>query len=124
MFRTFMMITTALIVATPVRATEMNHHSHEAAHSETQAAQSIYDADMKAMHDKMMNTKPTGDADIDFVEGMIAHHEGAVTMSKTLLANGRDPEIRRMAEGIIKAQEEEIKFMNEWLVAHKKTRDQ
>jgi hypothetical protein len=57
----------------------------------------------------------TGNADVDFVKGMIPHHAGAVDMAKTVLAFGKDPEVRKLAEEIVKAQESEIAFMQGWL---------
>src|SRR3954469_21571139 len=57
----------------------------------------------------------TGNADADFVKGMIPHHAGAVDMAKTVLAFGKDPEVRKLAEEIVKAQESEIAFMQGWL---------
>ncbi len=75
---------------------------------------------MKTMHEAMSAVKPTGDADIDFVEGMIPHHQGAIDMAKVVLEKGKDPEIKKLAEGIVKAQESEISMMQDWLKAHKK----
>jgi uncharacterized protein (DUF305 family) len=57
----------------------------------------------------------TGNADVDFVKGMIPHHAGAVDMAKTVLAFGKDPEVRKLAEEIIKAQESEMALMQGWL---------
>jgi uncharacterized protein (DUF305 family) len=57
----------------------------------------------------------TGDADFDFVKRMIPHHQGAIDMAITVLAFGKDPEVKKMAESIIKAQETEIGLLKEWL---------
>ena len=62
-----------------------------------------------------MDIAYTGNADVDFVKGMIPHHAGAVDMAKTVLAFGKDPEVKKLAESIIKAQETEIAQMNDWL---------
>ena len=66
------------------------------------------------MHQDMAITF-TGNADVDFVKEMIPHHQGAVDMAKTVLAFGKDPEVKKVAEGIISAQEAEITWMKEWL---------
>lgn len=57
----------------------------------------------------------TGDADIDFVKRMIPHHQAAIDMARTVLAFGKDPESKKIAESIIKAQESEIGLSKEWL---------
>ncbi|URK88423.1 DUF305 domain-containing protein [Rhizobium sp. RCAM05350] len=57
----------------------------------------------------------TGNADVDFVRGMIAHHQGAIDMAKIELEYGKDAGLRKLAEGIISAQEAEIKTMTDWL---------
>jgi uncharacterized protein (DUF305 family) len=67
-----------------------------------------------AMH-QAMAVEMTGDVDVDFMRTMIPHHEGAVEMAKIVIENGKDPEVRKLAEEIIKAQETEITFMKAWL---------
>jgi hypothetical protein len=57
----------------------------------------------------------TGNADVDFVKGMIPLQQGAVDMAKTVLAFGKDPEVKKVAEGIINAQQADINSMKEWL---------
>ncbi len=70
-----------------------------------------------AMHQGMA-IEFTGNADIDFVRGMVPHHQGAVDMARILLEHGADPEVRKFAEGVIAAQEAEIKWMQDWLAAN------
>jgi len=62
----------------------------------------------------------SGDADVDFVKGMIAHHQGAVEMAQIVLKYGNDEELKTLARQIIAAQEPEIAFMKAWLAKHGK----
>ena len=59
----------------------------------------------------MMAVKLTDDPDRDFAAMMIPHHQGAIDMAKAELIAGRDPVLRRLAEGIIVEQQQEIELM-------------
>lgn len=80
-------------------------------------ADQAYAHAMAKMH-AAMTVAPTGDADVDFVRGMIPHHQGAIDMARIQLEFGQDPELRAMSEEIIAAQEEEIARMQQWLEAN------
>lgn len=72
---------------------------------------------------KMMQAMPakfTGDADLDFMSQMRAHHQGAIDMAKVVLANGKDPAVKKLARDIVAAQEKEIVTIDAWLKAKRK----
>ena len=70
---------------------------------------------MEAMNKAMMGAPMTGDPDRDLVNMMLPHHQGAIDMARIYLRDGKNPEIRRMAEKIITDQEREIAEFRTWL---------
>lgn len=79
----------------------------------------LYADSRHTMHEAMM-VQPTGDADMDFVNNMLPHHQGAVDMARVELAHGKDLELKKLAQDIIDAQQKEIAFMKAWQKAHQK----
>lgn len=59
----------------------------------------------------------------DFLEKMIPHHQEAVDTAKEVIARGGStPEIKKLAENIVVAQEKEIASMKQWYQSwYKKT---
>jgi uncharacterized protein (DUF305 family) len=63
---------------------------------------------------KKMEAATGNDFDLMFLDMMTPHHAGAITMSKEALSKAEHPEIKTLANQIIKAQEAEIKMMADW----------
>ncbi|TFY98619.1 DUF305 domain-containing protein [Ramlibacter rhizophilus] len=100
-----------------------HHATHAVLPAQRERAQAVdpstwrsaYDASMDRMHQDMAAGLSHGDPDVAFVQGMIAHHEGAIEMARIQLQSGRDPENRALAEHIIEQQEREVAQMKRWL---------
>jgi uncharacterized protein (DUF305 family) len=81
-----------------------------------------FDTEMMQTMEKMKNWKDiqvlTGDADIDFSELMIVHHQTAVDNAESLLHHGDDDDMREKATMMIEDQNKEITEMAAWLKAN------
>ena len=60
-------------------------------------------------------------ADVEFMQGMIAHHAQAIFMSHLAAKNGANPRLQKFATKIDQSQMTEIKLMQGWLVANGQT---
>jgi hypothetical protein len=77
-------------------------------------AETPYLTENDAAMNKMMSgmvIQPTGDVDRDFVAMLAPHHQGAIEMAQSVLRNGHNEQIRRLAQEIIVTQQQEIAAM-------------
>ena len=52
--------------------------------------------------------------DLQFIDQMIPHHEGALMSSEHMISNSKHPEMRQLYEDIQNSQSEQIEQMQEW----------
>jgi len=66
------------------------------------------------MYTDLAALKNASDFDKEFIHQMIPHHLMAVHMAQMVLNQKTRPEIRTLAQSIIKSQMAEIKQMQQW----------
>jgi uncharacterized protein (DUF305 family) len=54
-------------------------------------------------------------ADVEFMQGMIAHHAQAIVMSRMAEAHGANPQVLKLSNKIDQSQVPEIRIMQSWL---------
>jgi len=111
----------AIAISNYAQANEQPHQAHMNMSMSTDSAmQQEFMQGMNQMHQDMMAAAQYKDPDVAFAAGMLPHHIGAVKMAEVELKYGKDPEMRKLAEDIINAQQAEIEQMQKWLKAHNK----
>ena len=55
-------------------------------------------------------------ADVEFMQGMIAHHSQAIVMSRMAESHGANPQVLKLSMKIDQSQVPEINIMQKWLV--------
>lgn len=71
-------------------------------------------AGMGGMSGDLTALSTAADFDRAFIEMMIPHHEMGVRMAQMVLLRSDRPEIQRLAQAIITAQNQEIRQMQQW----------
>jgi uncharacterized protein (DUF305 family) len=93
-------------------AQDPKSHAHSRAESDAIEQQFLFDNDLAISNmNREMLTKPTGDVDHDFVNVMIAHHQGAIDVARAELKYGHNSELRQLAQNIVDSQKQEIVMM-------------
>ena len=111
----------AIAISNYAQANEQPHQAHMNMQMSTGSAmQQELMQGMNQMNQDMMAAAQYKDPDVAFAAGMLPHHIGAVKMAEVELKYGKDPEMRKLAEDIINAQQAEIEQMQKWLKAHNK----
>ncbi|MGL5149139.1 MAG: DUF305 domain-containing protein [Clostridium sp.] len=65
------------------------------------------------MFNDMSKVKPSKNSSLDFLEQMLPHHEGGIEMSQEVLKYTKNPEIKAIAENIIKSQKAQEPLMKD-----------
>jgi uncharacterized protein (DUF305 family) len=99
-----------LLAASVPRAQTAHQHEPAVNAGDAGSFAALMTQAMERMH-KDMSIAPSGDPDRDFAAMMIPHHQGAVDMAKLELQFGKNPVLRRLAQGIIVEQLQEIELM-------------
>lgn len=84
------------------------------------AAHQAYMASMTKMEPAMMEGIKAKNADVAFICGMIAHHQGAIDMAEVELKYGDNADAKKKAQMVIDAQKKEIKDYTKWLKTNAK----
>ena len=121
--RTISLAVTASVAATSLALAQDPTSAHHVRHAipiqyvayppDLSAEQAFLSENDTAINKMMadMTIKPTGDVDRDFVAMMVPHHQGAIDIAQAALRYGRNERLRRLAQEIVVARQQEIAAM-------------
>jgi uncharacterized protein (DUF305 family) len=110
----------AVLLAFPLAVSAQEDHSGHGGQAAMSGASGEYMKAMQDMDAAMRNMAMSGDAAVDFAAMMIPHHQAAIEMAKSYLASGdNDPELTKLSEEIVAAQEREIAQLEAWLAKNR-----
>ena len=114
-----LLIPLALIPTLAASATQRASHAQERMPADAPYWAQLTES-MTRMHAAMSSTRPSADADTDFVALMLPHHQAAIDMARVELTFGNDPQLRRLAQEIVTDQASEIQLMKLWQKQHQR----
>lgn len=74
-----------------------------------------YDKIKDTMFKKMKDVIITDNVDVNFLQEMIYHHEGAIGMANNILKYTTDPELKKLAENMVSTQSKGVEEMKSLL---------
>ena len=114
------LIAAALALAAPAVAVGQQQDSsseHSAGSHAGSGASAQMREHMMQGSKQSMRMKMSGDVDKDFATMMRHHHQTGIRMAQEEIKNGKDPQMKQMAQKILESQQQESKQFDEWLQA-------
>ncbi len=111
-----------LSVCMPLASRVMGQQNSGVPASSTSAAPVIVQPGAPGQQNKVLTpitarseARPPAPADVDFMQGMIMHHNQAVEMTELLKTRSHDPQVRELGKKIDVSQTDEMRWMARWL---------
>lgn len=94
-----------------------NQASSNPSATDAGAMQGMDHSKMSGMNHRMDLGPANAEFDLRFIDGMTPHHQGAVAMAQEALQKSKRPEIKKLSQAIINAQNKETAEMKQWRTA-------
>lgn len=108
-----------VVLATPARGDDPKEDGSRGMGMGMGAGASAMHEHMQKAGREMQHVRMTGDIDYDFVTAMRMHHQDGIKMAQMVLANGKDPKARELAQRIVEEQRRDLKEFDAWLARNR-----